>query len=197
VRTIKVVILLVIVIGAGNGWAQRRGALQMGGSFYFQSGSTSNEESNSQLNLNWLIDSYFSHNYAFELEPSVQISFVGDSINVGSLILAGLSKRLANLSPPTPRDAQYRKYELGTSATVFGTLGAGLWVAGTSVTTRPAANYSGPALYAGVASQTFLGNLTSLRVSLKYVYLFPSGEVYTKARRLWQIGLGFAIFVHT
>jgi hypothetical protein len=171
--------------------------MQMGGSFYFQSGSTSTEESNSQLNLNWLIDSYFSRNYAFELEPSFQISFVGDSINVGSLLLAGLSKRLVDLSPPTPRLGQYRRYELGTSATVFGTLGAGMWVAGTSVTTRPAANYSGPAVYAGVASQTFLGSLTSLRVSLKYVYLFPSGEVYTKARKLWQIGLGFAIFIHT
>ncbi len=188
---------LCIVLAVGSGWAQRRGAMQMGGSFYFQSGSSSDEKSSSQLNLNWLIESYFSRNYAFELEPSFQISFVGDSISIGSLILAGVAKRLVDLSPPAPRDARYRKYELGTSAAVFGSVGAGLWVAGTSVTTRPAANYSGPAMYACVATQTFLGSLTSLRVSLKYVYLFPSGELYTRSRTLWQIGLGFAVFVHT
>ncbi len=190
-------VVLCIVLGVGNGWAQRRGAVQMGGSFYFQSGSSSDQESNSQLNLNWLIESYFSRNYALELEPGFQISFVGDSINVGSLILAGVSKRLVDLSPPLTRDARYRKYELGTSAAVFGSIGAGLWFTSTAVTTRPATNYSGPAMYASVATQTFLGSLTSLRVSLKYVYLFPSGELYTRSRSLWQIGIGFAVFVHT
>jgi len=177
--------------------AQRRGTLEMGGSLYFHSGSGTNVNGNSQINFDWIIASYMSRNYAFEFEPNFQVTFAEDSINVGSLLLMGIGKRLADLSPTPPRDYQYRKYELGTAASVFGSVGAGMWISGVSLPTRPGENHTGPAVYAGISTRTYLGNMTSLRVNIKYAYLFPSGKVYTQARTLWQIGVGFAVFLRS
>ncbi len=190
-------LLFFVMIWATTGWAQRRGALEMGGSFYFRSGSSAFVEGNSQLDLNWIIASYLSRNYALEFEPSFLVSLADDSIEVGGLLMAGIGKRLVDLTPKVSRTSQSRKYDLGSAASVFGSLGVGMWLSGISFPARPGVNYSGPLMYAGINTRTNLGNMTTLRVGLKYAYLFPSGKVYTRARTLWQIGIGFSVFLHS
>jgi hypothetical protein len=193
----KYILLFLIVVCTTSALAQRRGALEMGGSFYFRSGSTAAVEGNSQLDLNWLVASYLSRDYSFEFEPSFLVAFDDDSIEVGGLLMAGIGKRLVDLTPNVTHNYQSRKYDLGTAAAVFGSLGVGMWLSGVSFPAKPGINYSGPLIYAGLNTRTYLGNMTSLRVGLRYAYLFPSGKVYTRARSLWQIGIGFSVFLHT
>ncbi len=152
---------------------------------------------NTQLSFDCFAASYLSRDYSLDIQPSFQVMFTNDSTKVSSLLLAGLGKRLVDLTPNEWRVARNRKREIGSSASVFGSIGAGLWISGIGLPTQTSHTSTGPAIYAGLSTRTYLGNMTSLLAGFKYVYLFPSGGgLYNQARTMWQIGIGLTVFLH-
>jgi len=198
VRCQRVLVGLAIVcLAAAPLQAQRRGALEIGGTFAFQSGANLMNSDNTQLSFDCFAASYLSRDYSLDIQPSFQVMFTNDSTKVSSLLLAGLGKRLVDLTPNEWRVARNRKREIGSSASVFGSIGAGLWISGIGLPTQTSHTSTGPAIYAGLSTRTYLGNMTSLLAGFKYVYLFPSGGgLYNQARTMWQIGIGLTVFLH-
>ncbi len=177
--------------------AQRKGALETGGAFSFKNISTADSGSQSHLNIEALIGYYLSRNVIIEIEPSIQFDSADDLSSTSIILLTGFSFRFLDMAPYEYRLREYRKMDLGVTAGVFASLGAGFWSDALSSTNLTSVTQSAGAVAVGLGTRSGFGRFTVLRTKAQVVYLLPSTAPYDKARTVFQIGIGFSVFVRT
>ncbi len=195
-RTSLLILITVFVLNAAS-QAQRKGALETGGSFSFKNIATADSGSQSHLNIEALIGYYLSRDVIIEIEPSIQFNSANDLSSTSIIFLSGLSFRFLDMAPYEYRLREYRKMDLGVTAGVYVSLGLGFWSDVLSSTNQTSATHSAGAIAAGLGTRSGFGKFTVLRTKAQVVYLLPSSAPYDMARTVFQIGIGFSVFVRT
>ncbi len=176
------------------GYGQRKGAIDTGGAFSFQSMSTS-DSTFSRLDVEWIFGFYFNRNLIFELEPDIQFDFKNEDIIIATNFLGSLAYRVIDMEPDEYRRNRRRKQYDRSTAGIFVSAGGGLWIDGFSNPSQPSTTSSGPALTLGIGTHSVLGKLTLLRTKLEYIYLMPSGTYFDTPRTLFKVSAGFSVFI--
>jgi len=177
--------------------AQRKGALETGGAFSFKNISTADSGSQNHLNIEALIGYYLSRSVIIEIEPSIQFDSANDLSSTSVVLLGGFAFRFLDMAPYEYRLREYRKMDLGVTAGVFASMGIGFWSDALSSSNQTSASHSAGAIAAGLGTRSGFGKFTVLRTKAQIVYLLPSTAPYDKARTVFQIGVGFSVFVRT
>ena len=84
---------------------------------------------------------------------------------------------------------------MGIIAGVYGSVGGGLWSEGSTSNTKVSATYNGPAIVFALGTDSGIGKLTILRIKAQFIHLYPSGPVFDQPRTIYQLGVGFRVFV--
>ena len=189
----KIVICLVILVSSV--FAQRRGSIDTGGMFSFQSFS-GGDSTSSDFDVRWIVGYHMGSSTATEFEPIINMRFEGQETFVSSILLFGISQRLFDIVPDDYMNKRYKRRELGTTAGVYGTAKAGLWINGYSnQDIDGTSNYAGPAFSLGIGTHSPISKSALLRILADVIYLMPNGEVYSEPRTIFRISFGFSIFV--
>jgi hypothetical protein len=130
-----------------------------------------------------------------EFEPSLNLSFTNDESSIGLHFLVTPNIILTDLAPMDARRRRDPASMMATSATICAGVGGGVWIEGTSGYGYEQNDHAGGALTAGISTRTNLGRTTLIRAKAQFIYLLPSGSVFTEARSIFQIGVGFGVFV--
>lgn len=188
--TIVIVFMIVPAL-----FAQRKGAISTGGTVDFRA-TTDQDSGASYLNVDWAIGYYLNRNVVFQVEPGVRFNFNGDKVLLSSLLLGSMAYRLADLAPEYQfRDSRYRKMDMGIAAGIFASIGGGMWAEGYSSAAADKKTYTGPALAAAIETHAVLGKSTFLQIKAQLIHLYPSGPVFHSHRTVYQIGVGFHVFI--
>jgi len=189
-------ILVLLLIVTSSSFAQRHGATETGGYFSFRNVSGSGIVSQNYLDIQWLLGYYFNRNFLLEIEPDLAFNFGKDSTHISFISLAGLSYRIIDMAPYDYRRMKHlRMKDLGASAGVFATISGGLWSESITYSNEKSSSGKGPALALSVGTHSAFGKFTLLRTKAQWIYLFPSGSTYLKSRSIFQISVGFSVFV--
>ncbi|NIA28567.1 MAG: hypothetical protein GWP06_01480 [Actinobacteria bacterium] len=175
-------------------FGQRKGAIDTGGAFSFQSMSTS-DSSFSRLDVNWIFGFYFNRNLIFELEPDIQFDFENEDVIIATSFLGSFAYRVIDMEPDEYRRNRRRKRYDRSTAGIFVSAGGGLWIDGFANSSQPSKTSTGPALMLGIGTHSVLGKLTLLRTKFEYVYLMPSGTYFDKPRSIFKVSAGFSVFI--
>ncbi len=195
-RRIDIMILLCLTMTI-PAVAQRRGSAEVGGSVYFRTHSDAAQRQTSELGVDVLLGYYFSPSVGMDFEPGVRFGFYPDSVSVSMLFMNSIRIRLLDMAPGGFRRPELMNTDLGISSSVFLNLGAGMWSEGWALPDQKGETYTGPALMAGIGTQSRFGRFSTLRVKVQYIELFPSGPVFSKRRSMMQVGVGFGIFIRS
>jgi len=192
VRLSTVLILFMMIPAL---FAQRKGAISTGGNVSFRT-TTGQDSGASYLNVEWVMGYFVNRDIVFQLEPSVRFDFDEKKVVQSSMLLGSMSYRLADLAPDYQfKDARYRKRDMGITAGVFASLGGGLWAEGLSSVNDDQKTYTGPAITAAIETQSVLGRIAFLRIKAQLIHLYPSGPVFHSPRTIYQISVGFHVFI--
>jgi len=175
-------------------FGQRKGAIDTGGAFSFQSMSMS-DSSFSRLDVEWIFGFYFNRNLIFELEPDIQFDFENENVIIATKFLGSLAYRVIDMEPDEYRRNRRRKRYDRSTAGIFVSAGGGLWIDGFANSSKPSKTSAGPALTLGIGTHSVLGKLTLLRTKFEYVYLMPSGTYFDKPRSIFKVSAGFSVFI--
>ncbi len=190
-KTIVVLVLLCSTLL----FAQRKGSISTGGAFTFRASSDA-DSSESFLDVQWLMAYYLTHDVMMEFEPSFRIDFDALQVDVSSTLVANIGLRLLDLAPHYQyRSRLTRKRDYGVVAGVFASAGAGMWVEGFSRIGKPGLTYTGPVLTAGIGTYSGLSKTSLVRIKAQIVHLFPNGPVLDEPRTIFQVLIGFSVFV--
>ncbi|MBN1999617.1 hypothetical protein JW935_18835 [candidate division KSB1 bacterium] len=191
----KIMMTVFLMVMVTTLFAQRKGAISTGGALTFRTSSDA-DSSGSYLDVQWLMAYYLTHDLLMELEPTFRINFDAKQVDVSSMFVTNLGVRLLDMAPYYQyRDRQTRKRDFGVVAGVFASAGAGVWVDGFSQTGKPGLTYAGPVLAAGIGTYSGLSKFSLLRIKAQIVHLFPSGPVFNEPRTIFQVLIGFSVFV--
>jgi hypothetical protein len=194
-RAMKSLIFFLIVFSSVV-QAQRKGAIETGGLFYFRSESGGKNVANNSMNVDWLIGFYMDRNLVIDVEPNIMLSFGGDSTNISSINTIGLSYRIIDMiSSYDERRQNWRARDVGVTAGVFASIAAGFWLENQSKSGQESASASGGAYSIGIGTHAGFGKFTVLRTKFEFLYLLPNPPMYDKGRTLFQIGVGFSVFI--
>jgi hypothetical protein len=177
--------------------AQRKGAIETGGAFSFKNISTADSSTKSHLNLEVLLGYYLSRNAIIEIEPSFQFDSANELASTSIIFITGFAYRILDMAPSEFRLREYRKVDLGVSAGVFASVGAGLWSDVLNTTNKASISHTAGAFSAGLGTRSGFGKFTVMRTKAQIIYLMPSSAPYDKARTIFQIGIGFSVFMRT
>ena len=193
----KHVVVVLLILSSVPLMAQRKGAMEIGGTISFHSATNAEQRNQSELGLDGLLAYYLSRSIGIDIEPGVHIGILPDSVSISTLMLGSVRMKLFDLSPSGYRKMDVYRMDLGISSSVYANLGLGFWSEGYSLSQKPSTTYSGPALMAGLGTYSRFGRFSTLRVKLQFIELFPNGPVFTKRRTLVQVGMGFGLFIRS
>ncbi len=192
----KFLLFSLVFLMFSSAFGQRRGAMETGGYFSFKNVSGSGLVSQNYLNLEWLFGYYLSRDFLIEVQPNLNFNFGKDSSRISLISLLGLSYRIIDMAPYDYRRIRsLRKRDLGASAGVFATLSGGFWTESANYSNDISYGYSGPALSLAIGTHSAFGKFTLLRTKAQLIYLLPSGPVYKSRRVIFQLGVGFSVFI--
>ncbi|MBD3373927.1 hypothetical protein GF406_02730 [candidate division KSB1 bacterium] len=189
------IVWIVLFCGMSSVWAQRQGAMEMGGSFSFRNMSSADQETRNLMSMQGVIGYYLGPAALVELEPTIDLVFNQDQTQIQTSFLVGPSIRVVDMAPDYYRRPQYRKRDLGVVAAVFASAGVGFWSEGISQSNTDAINETGAAVSAGLGTHSSFGKSTLLRTKAQILYLFPGSNVITSSRTIFQVSVGFSVFV--
>lgn len=188
------IIFIVILCFFSLAFGQRRGAIDTGGAFSFQSMSTT-DSSFSRLNVEWIFGFYFNKDLLFELEPNIQFDFENEDVIIATNFLGSLAYRIIDMEPDEYRRNRRRKQYNRSTAGIFASAGGGLWIDGFTKSSETTTTSMGPAMTIGIGTHSVLGKLTLLRTKFQYIYLMPSGSTYDTSRSIFKVSVGFSVFI--
>ena len=194
-RAMRSLILFLIILSS-VAQAQRKGAIETGGLFYFKSESGSKNVTNNSMNIDWLIGFYLDRNLVVDVEPNIMLSFGGDSTNIATISTIGFSYRIIDMiSSYDERRQTWMARDVGITAGVFASVAAGFWLETQSKSGRETASSSGGAYSVCIGTHAGFGKFTVLRTKFEFIYLLPNPPLYDKGRTLFQVGVGFSVFI--
>jgi hypothetical protein len=197
VKRAAAVLLLAVIVIPGFVLAQKKGAMEVGGSFSFHSNTDADQRNYSQLGLDGLLAYYLNKDFGIDIEPGILMGIRPDSISISTLFMGSFRMRLFDLSPSGYRKMDLYRMDLGIVSSVYANLGVGFWSEGYSLTDKPSTTYSGPAALVGIGTYSRFGRFSTLRVKLQFIELFPNGPLYKNRRTLVQVGIGFGLFLRS
>ncbi len=191
----KKLLFILVLTMATAGFAQRKGSVDTGGLFSFQ--SNSGDSSYSNFDVRWVIGYHWGRSTATEFEPVINMNFQNGQSQVSTILLVGISQRIFDIVPDDYARQRYRKRDLGSAAGVYGNVKAGMWIDGFSNDDEEQSGdvYSGPALSLGIGTRSAMSKSSVLRVQADVIYLMPNGPIYDEPRTIFKIGVGFSVFV--
>src|SRR3990172_6775297 len=130
-------LILFLIIFSSVAQAQRKGAIETGGLFYFKSESGGKNVTNNSMNIDWLIGFYLDRNLVVDVEPNIMFCFGGDSTNIATIITISFSYRIIDMiSSYDERRQTWMARDVGITAGVFASVAAGFLVGAQSKTSR-------------------------------------------------------------
>lgn len=198
----KALFIIVILMLGTTCFAQKRGSQEMGLAVSFWS-ITENDSAKSNLNMTGIFASYLTRDFLFEVEPTVSAQFKPEKVELTGLIMAGISKRIvdvSNIDRGSSTSAWARKNER-TTAGIYGSVSGGIWaermdplvedpeegwIADTKI-------YAAPALAVALGTHSSLGSLTKVRTKFQFVYLMPRPPLHEEPRTMFTITVGFGV----
>ncbi len=194
-KRLRYVYLIILLFTCSSLYAQRKGAVDMGGMFSFKSYSEA-DSSGSELDLHWVVGYYMSRRLASEFQPIVRVNFHHDDVKVSSIFMGGLAYRIFDVVPDDYLQRRQRGRDLGTTPGVYATGLVGFWVDGFTDKNDPSGKtYSGPVFSGALGTRTGISKTAMLRVNAQMIYLLPNGPVFDESRMIFLISVGLSVFV--
>jgi len=198
----RALIIIVIFVIYSESFAQKRGSQEMGLSVSFWS-ITENDSARSNFNLTGVFATYFTRDFLFEFEPMASIQIKPEKTELTGLIMAGLSKRIIDVSnmDRTSSTSTWRRKNEHTTAGIYGSVSGGIWAERADpLIFDPEEGYipdtkiyAAPALAVALGTHSALGSLTNIRTKFQFVYLMPRPPLHEEPRTMFTITVGFGV----